>query len=48
MYEIMEHFGEGLLELLAVSGTIAIVLSSVGNGGAFQDMVISYLFGICG
>ena len=48
MHGVMEHYGKGLLELLAVSGTLAIVIACIGNDGVFQNMVINYLFSLCG
>lgn len=48
MEEIIEHYGLGALEILAITGVVKIIFSCVGVGGAISNMVANFMITICG
>lgn len=48
MKEIMEHYGLGLLEIVAVAGMVAIVFNCVGTDGVISNIVADFMITICG
>lgn len=48
MHDILEHYGIGLLELLATAATLAVIVTCIKSGGVLYGIVLNYMAGICG
>lgn len=48
MREIIEEFGVGMLELLAVLGMVKIIMQLFGKTGILSAMIAAYMNSICG
>lgn len=48
MRTVIEHYGMGLVELLAVMLTFIIILGCCIEGGVLSNMVTEYFCMICG
>lgn len=48
MEKIVEHFGLGLLALIAAVLIIMIIVSCLRSGGVLNNIILNYMDSICG
>lgn len=48
MDEIIEQYGSAFLRIIAIVGTLVILVSCIGTGGILNTAIQTYMRGICG